>query len=311
MLKGYIFILLLLALLGCSKESTSQAAKPNEEGDNLNKAYQAYNDGDLVLAKTLFEAELAKKKSVPEVTLGLARVAIDQEDLNNANKYIDMFFSSKDSKPDWTEVWALLTASKLAYFTGEKSKALELLSKAKERGKPKGAMDDVKVWEYRINGYENVKKVLNQTTQTPHIVFYYNPNSFAAQHMDAIKHGFEKAYDNITGKLKIKYDKKITIFLYDSNEQGHKLTSRQLGFAQGFEAQCHLEFGNKRQQTFGHELTHVISYKWGQASSALFGEGLAVDLDQSGRDLYAFMRKNSSTIATLDRAHLSILLSPI
>jgi hypothetical protein len=39
-------------------------------------------------------------------------------------------------------------------------------------------------------------------------------------------------------------------------------------------------------QSLGHTMTHVISFwTWGQPGEALMGEGLAVCLDQSGKDL--------------------------
>lgn len=287
----------LFVIFGCNKKSISQDNSNNQQNNSsLQEAYKYYTEGDSQKAKLLFEKEIANNRNLAEASLGIARIAVDEEDVANAKKYISAFFATKSGKPDWTIAWGYLTAAKAEYLAGDNKKAFEYLNKAKEIGKPKGAMEDLSVWELRMNGYENVKQVLSLKFETDHLIFYANPSSQASNKIDYIKSGFEKAYAQITKKLSINPKGKITLFLYDTSEQGKKLTLRELGFAQGFEKRCHLEFGPKREQTFGHEITHVISYEWGIPSSALFGEGLAVYLDQTGRNEYEWCKDNKDKL---------------
>jgi hypothetical protein len=66
----------------------------------------------------------------------------------------------------------------------------------------------------------------------------------------------------------------------------HEDTARQ--FAQSFEFLGEVMAPSREnRQSTGHEMTHVLTFRaWGTPSQALLGEGIAVALDQSGRDVH-------------------------
>jgi hypothetical protein len=123
-----------------------------------------------------------------------------------------------------------------------------------------------------------------KTYLSEHFVFYYAPQSSLSE-PGAIEHfaaGREKALGAICKYLGVRPQKKITFYAYDDRETEMKLVGRDVGFAIASKAIIHSEVDQSR----GHEVAHVVTH-WVNPSYlkvALFTEGLAVFLDQTGTD---------------------------
>jgi hypothetical protein len=89
------------------------------------------------------------------------------------------------------------------------------------------------------------------------------------QHLDG-------RHERIVRELGVDFDERVTVFLYRDKEQGRALTGRELAYAEPERRAVHQTLEN----TPGHELVHVVALAWGSAQAALFGEGLAVWLDE-------------------------------
>lgn len=131
------------------------------------------------------------------------------------------------------------------------------------------------------------------TKKTPHFVFYAPSGSFPAQAIDRIGKAHEEAYTTITEKTAITLGKPISFFLYPDDATLLAMTRRDSGFAIAEEYEVHSLWKSMHDhQTTGHEMTHVITGQgWGKPCNALMGEGIAVYLDLSGRDLYREARE--------------------
>ena len=125
-----------------------------------------------------------------------------------------------------------------------------------------------------------------QFYQSEHLTFYYPQDAWLGGYIQAIADDHEWALANIEHALNVTHNGVITFYLYPSEEALFQSTARRSGFAINEGGEVHsLWRSADDHQSLGHEMTHVISY-WtiGEPFEALLGEGLAVCLDQSGRD---------------------------
>jgi hypothetical protein len=128
------------------------------------------------------------------------------------------------------------------------------------------------------------------------IIFHYLPGSAVEKEIESTATERLEALNDIQKKLNlpkdistsphITYDGTIHYYLYPSIEALYRSTARQSGFAINEAGEVHsLWVSAEDHQTPGHELTHVLTYAaWKDPTQALLGEGLAVCLDQGGRD---------------------------
>jgi len=130
-------------------------------------------------------------------------------------------------------------------------------------------------------------------SKTPHFTFYAPSGSNPAKAFSEIGSTHEEAYRIITGKTGIAVSRPISFFLYPDETVLAAMTRRDSGFAIAEEFEIHSLWKSRSDhQTAGHELTHIITGQgWGKPCNALIGEGIAVYLDLSGRDLYAEARE--------------------
>lgn len=122
--------------------------------------------------------------------------------------------------------------------------------------------------------------------ETDHLWVIYPENSWIENEIEWIGADHENAYLRIVDSLQVNFDQLIYIFLYPSDAALYRSTARESGFAINEGNEVHsLWISEDDHQTLGHEMAHVISY-WtlGEPTQALSGEGLAVSLDQSGKD---------------------------
>lgn len=118
------------------------------------------------------------------------------------------------------------------------------------------------------------------------LIFYYLKDTWAGNNIAAIAAEHEKAFTAIQKAIGTVFFSRPEIYLYSSTQSLYHSTYRDSGFAIDVAEEVHsMWISENDHQTPGHELTHVVMYQeLGPASQALLGEGIAVCLDQSGRD---------------------------
>jgi hypothetical protein len=130
-----------------------------------------------------------------------------------------------------------------------------------------------------------------KTYTSAHFVFYYAPDSSLSKPgaVERFASGREEALDAICKYLGVSPQKKITFYAYDNADTAMKLLGRNAGFAEPSKAIVHSQVN----QTRGHEVAHVVTYWVNPAylRVRLLSEGLAVYLDQSGRDYLKLGRR--------------------
>lgn len=121
-----------------------------------------------------------------------------------------------------------------------------------------------------------------QKLDSKHVVVRFPKDHPMRAGMRAHAERLDAAYESICTRLAVKYDEKITVYLYASKDQGRRFTGRTLAFAEPEGRTVH----QTTENTLGHEMTHVIALAVGYAQLPLFGEGLGVWLDGQPDELH-------------------------
>lgn len=131
-----------------------------------------------------------------------------------------------------------------------------------------------------------------RSVESSSLTLTFLPGTWIENSIQQITRDHEKAYAAVTGRLAVP-GPPVHLFLYPSVTALFDSTARQSGFAITELQEVHSVWtAPDNHQTTGHELTHVITAQAiGEPQEALFGEGLAVCLDQSGRDYRAVGRE--------------------
>src|SRR4030095_1827683 len=105
---------------------------------------------------------------------------------------------------------------------------------------------------------------------TKHLTLRYPKDHPRAAQIAEYGKRLDDAFAQICRRAGVKYEERITAFLYRDPEQGKTITGRDLDFADPEGRAIH----QSPNSTLGHEMTHVIFLKVGTAQSALLGEGV-------------------------------------
>lgn len=121
--------------------------------------------------------------------------------------------------------------------------------------------------------------------ETKYFKVYYPDNSMIRDTIKNWTERREKAFENICKFLGVDWKfGKIKIFVFNDNNQAEMYGLKPLGFAKPIENSVF----TRVDQTPGHEIAHVVSYriKEKRINSALVNEGLATLLDNTGRNYH-------------------------
>ncbi len=128
-----------------------------------------------------------------------------------------------------------------------------------------------------------------KTEKGEHVTVRVHPEGAAAKDKEWLSREYDKGEKAIRSALGLGVDQNpIQCFFYPDKGLLKTYTKRDSGFAIAEKGEIHSWFGSRSdRQSTGHEMTHVITFRaWGEPTEALIGEGIAVALDQSGRDLH-------------------------
>jgi len=125
--------------------------------------------------------------------------------------------------------------------------------------------------------------------KTGHLEVLAYPEGATGKDKDWLAREYEKGYESIRSALGLAEVKEpVRCFFYPGKHFLQMYTRRDSGFAIADKGEIHswYEAKDDRQST-GHEMTHVITFwAWGEPAEALLGEGIAVAMDLSGRDVH-------------------------
>ena len=121
--------------------------------------------------------------------------------------------------------------------------------------------------------------------ETKYLKVYYPENSIIKDTIKEWTKRREEAFENICKFLGIDWKfGKIKIFVFNDNEQAKMYGLKPLGFANPMDNSVF----TRVDQTPGHEIAHVVSYriKGKRINSSLINNGLATLLDNTGRNYH-------------------------
>lgn len=125
--------------------------------------------------------------------------------------------------------------------------------------------------------------------ESEHIMFYFEDTTYfetVGMNKEAYIAAHEATYKQLNGFFNVWVNRKITFCVWGDTARARRILGRPPGFSWPKDLTVHAHF----RQTFGHELTHVLSYwAWGKQTtntSKFFNEGLAVAFDMSQGDKY-------------------------
>lgn len=113
------------------------------------------------------------------------------------------------------------------------------------------------------------------TLETRHLTLRYPKDHPLAATMADYGKRLDETFEQICKRAAVKFEERITAYLYRDAAQGKAITGRDLAFAEPDGR----EFHQGPDNTLGHEMAHVILRKAGYAQVPLLGEGIAVYLD--------------------------------
>jgi hypothetical protein len=108
-----------------------------------------------------------------------------------------------------------------------------------------------------------------------HVVVHHPPDHPYALMMDHCIARWDAGLLRVADALGLEPGEPIAIYLYEGDEDGRRLTGRQLDFADPANRTVHV----RPSSSLTHEIAHVMAVEIGPAGTTLFGEGLAVWFD--------------------------------
>jgi tetratricopeptide (TPR) repeat protein len=230
----------------------------------------------------------------------------------NYNAVIEKGIIYLKEKPDDLEINSLVGRS--LQLSGKFQESLVYLNKAIQTDNPKSyskawALNSLAVSYFALGKYELVKDYLDESIQmnaTNNSVknakgianllgcsnYYdswikYENENFRYYFQDTVwmKEFIarrEPVYDSICRFFNVKMENKITYIVWSSREEEKKILNSSIGFAKPELKIIH----SQKNQSLGHEMTHVIShYSYPEmVKTGLINEGIAVYLDFNKKD---------------------------
>lgn len=245
----------------------------------LNTLYDLYGQGRFSDAKTLAESMVNASPDDPELLGIYGRILTDMSRFAEAIPPL-MKAASSNSAPIWVIGWSLDYLGRCYFATGDLTNSRKMLNDCIALNATKNNVKDVLFLKriFRFDGFFDVWTKV----ESDHFVLFFQPGSLVSD-TAAFAKAREKTFADIDGFFGSKLPGKITVYIWNSNEDAKKDIGKTLGFSMpGLQVIC-----QRYDQTVGHEMTHVISFflPGEKNRTRLINEGLAVCFDGSGRDL--------------------------
>ncbi len=258
--------------------STTCIGQPFEE---LGKHY-SQGDFDFVIDKG--RELLDTKPDEPVVNMLVGRALADKGDFQNAIPYLDRAAESQ-SGSKWINSWSLGYLGSCYFMNGQFEKAKESLQKSLDLNATRNS-----------NKYASRRTLLfgtdsfysNWTTDsTEQIIFHFQNESELEK--ESFMNLRQKALENILTSFPAELPKKIDFFVWESEQDAMKILQTNLGFSDPGYLITH----SRKNQTKGHELTHiVIEHSFHPNSKSRFiNEGIATLHDQTNRNRVQLAKK--------------------
>jgi len=264
-------LLVLFFLFSCTFSITAY-------GQNHNKLWQLYSDGDYEEVVKLSKTELANNSDDPDLNSLIGRSLTELQSYNEAVPYLQNVVSNNATDAP-SKAWALNYLGKCYFAIGEYSKSQNCLIECIELNATKNATKSSIGWfgVFGFDSYFNDWK----TIETKNFIFHIQPNTKIRGPKEFIEER-EDAFTKINSYFESTIPKKIDYFFWNSNRDAQNVGITELGYAKPEYCLIHSLY----DQSVGHEMTHVITHHITRNPKkiSLINEGTAVHFDQTGLD---------------------------
>lgn len=230
---------------------------------------------DLGQAVDLLQEAHALEPGNAEYASTLGRCLLDAGKHGEAEKALLQALALRPA--GWVEAWSRLGLGEIRQGRGDEAAAREQYLRVRSLAATSNSTREA-AGRLEMLGWTRLAR--------PHFIFWAPPGGWASRHLAENAVDLEKAWSAITGFLQTRPPGPVTVFMFDHRAQAKQLLGIELGMARPGKRQVYLLYGERERQTTGHEIAHVISFYMGRrvTSVTLLREGLAVCLDQSGRN---------------------------
>lgn len=260
-------------------------------GQNTELFYKHYSTGNFEEALIQSEKLMKFYSDKPEIVIMHGRVLVDLDRFKDGEPFLKEAIKMDDNKT-WISAWAWAYLGHSNFMTGnyiDSEKALKkCLSLNATQNVNKYA--NRRLFAFGYDSYFSNWKIL----ETEHLRFHFQTPS-EINDLEKFAQLREDAFLKISKDLNPSLPKKIDFFVWNNAEEPKQKFFITLGFANP-EFACVYTHKN---QTVGHEITHVITHYTGKVAekTGLINEGVAVYFNQNNTSnldqVKVLMKKNS------------------
>lgn len=247
-----------------------------------------YNTGQFTAALDMCSKMLNVDSTAAFANSVAGRANADLGNYNEAVPYLQLAIRL-DGDKSYISGWSYAYLG-LAYMkTGKTQEGKENLRKCIDLAKTENSVK----YAQRLlkSGIAGDEQKSWPTIETEQIIYHFQDTAgWGSEVQDYIeKHNW--AYSKIDWIFHAKLPQKLSLYVWNDGNAARQMLGRELGFSTPRKCLCQLH----RNQTIGHEMTHVLSYwGWGErttSSTRTINEGVAVCFDQRKNDKMEVARK--------------------
>ena len=247
-------------------------------GQNYDKLWQLYSDGNFEEVVSLSKSELDKNSNDPDLNSLAGRSLTELQNYYEAVPYLENVVSNNATDAP-SKAWALNYLGKCYFALGDYRKSQNCLEECFELNATKNATNSSKGW-YGVFGFDSYFDDW-KTIETEHFIFHIQPNT-KIRGLEKFIEEREDAFTKINSYFGSSIPKKTDYFFWNLNRDAHNVGIEELGYAKPEYCLIH----SLCDQSVGHEMTHVITHHltMNPKKVSLINEGTAVHFDQTGLD---------------------------
>lgn len=242
---------------------------------NLDLFSEYYTTGEFEKAYEQSSQLIKEYPEKPEVVVMHGRVLVDMGQYNEGKEFLNKAISL-DKDKSWISAWAWAYLGHAAFMTENYEFSKEALKNCLKLNATQtvNRFANRRMFSFGFDDYFNDWKII----ETANLRFHIQMPSEIINIQDFIEQR-EEAFCNINKTLGAKIPKKIDFFVWNNADEPKKKFNLSLGFASP-EFAC---VYSQKNQTKGHEITHVITHYIGKSKNktGLINEGTAVYFNQT------------------------------
>ena len=244
---------------------------------SLEKLGKQYSQGNFDFVINRGEELLGSNPGEPQVNMLVGRALADQGNFRVAIPYL-LTAAESQTGSKWINSWSFGYLGSCYFMNGQFAKAKEALQTTLDLNATKNSNN----YAYRRTLLFGTDPFYSDWTSdsTEHIIFHFQEEDKLQK--TTFMNRRQEALENILTSFPAELPKKIDFFVWESEQDASKILRTTLGFSDPGYLITH----SRKNQTTGHELTHIVIQHsiHPNSKSRFINEGIATFHDQSNRN---------------------------